>query len=399
MPELPEVEANRDLAQKYLVGHVVTQIVCEEGGGGPRDGLFDDIIHEGSTKESLTHAVLNRTLLRACRKGKQMWLVFSPPTNKKVDSRSSSSSADTVESCLLIHFGMTGAFVLQGRQASCYKSFKVHDAQSWPPRFTKLELAFSNGDRLAFCDPRRIGRIRIRGKHAAEEPPISQLAKDALEEVEPGAFSLALRAITTDIKVALLNQEKLVSGIGNWLADEILYQCCIHPQVKCCDLTDAQAQEISQKMNQICKIAAECTCSGKKFPENWLFHYRWTKASSTKAHDALGNAITFETVGGRTSAVVLAVQPKTTKRGLNIPDKPVDPTKKVSGKQTSKGGKKKIKTELETALDPPKSSKFFAAPVSVAIEIVPTAERKRGRLVRPAPAHMEDSARAKRTKR
>jgi len=394
MPELPEVEANRDIVDKYLVGHKVNQIVCEEQGGGPRDGLFDDIIHEGSTKQSLTNAVMGRMLLRAGRKGKQMWLEFSAPIKDNPRGSSAVDTAGTVDSCLLMHFGMTGALVVQGRQASSYKSFKVHDSQ-WPPRFCKLELLFSNGDRLAYCDPRRIGRIRVKGKYAAEEPPINQLATDALEEIEPQAFSQAMRASTLEIKVALLNQEKLVSGIGNWLADEILYQCCIHPQVRCCDLTDVQAQEIGSKINQVCRIAAACTCGGKEFPENWLFHYRWTKASSTKSHDAAGNAITFETVGGRTSAIVLALQPKPTKTGTSK-------AKTKTAVKGTKNGTKKIEMELETSPEKPKSSKYLEmgsgstdpADAPAAPALVKTEKR-----ARPAPAKKGDSGSAKRTKR
>ena len=49
-----------------------------------------------------------------------------------------------------------------------------------------------------------------------------------------------------------------------------------------------------------------------KFPEDWLFKYRWSKgkknASPTLPN---GDKITFLTVGGRTSAVVPSVQKKT----------------------------------------------------------------------------------------
>ena len=43
-----------------------------------------------------------------------------------------------------------------------------------------------------------------------------------------------------------------------------------------------------------------------RFPPSWLFHFRWTRKQS--GQDAHGNRIVFVTVGGRTSAVVPAVQ-------------------------------------------------------------------------------------------
>ena len=202
--------------------------------------------------------------------------------------------------------------------------------------------------------------------------------------------------MSVEIKVALLNQEKLVSGIGNWLADEILYQCHMHPQVKCCDLKDDQAQEIGRKINEVCSIASECTKAGKEFPAHWLFHFRWTKANSTKPHDALGNAIMFETVGGRTSAIVLAVQPK--------PSKQAPTKKKAAGKGASKKSAR-LKTEKEPAADKPTTSKYFPAG-TLETEEEEEASLREGEAPavikkekRPAPKQKAEAAGAKRTKR
>lgn len=44
MPELPEVEATRRLVESHVKGDTVTHVHTKEGGGGPRHGLFDDIV-------------------------------------------------------------------------------------------------------------------------------------------------------------------------------------------------------------------------------------------------------------------------------------------------------------------------------------------------------------------
>lgn len=50
----------------------------------------------------------------------------------------------------------------------------------------------------------------------------------------------------------------------------------------------------------------------EKFPEHWLFKHRWGKGKKNQpAVLPNGDKITFLTVGGRTSAVVPAVQKKT----------------------------------------------------------------------------------------
>ena len=42
-----------------------------------------------------------------------------------------------------------------------YKAFSI-SAASWPPKFTKAEFVFEGGVHLAYCDPRRWGRITVR---------------------------------------------------------------------------------------------------------------------------------------------------------------------------------------------------------------------------------------------
>jgi formamidopyrimidine-DNA glycosylase len=126
-----------------------------------------------------------------------------------------------------------------------------------------------------------------------------------------------------EVKAALLSQELLFSGIGNWLADEVLYQSHIHPKTRCSALDPVMIQALGEAIIRVCQTAAQCSRAGEEFPVEYLFHYRWEKSKKAKkkgengegdagsprgAKDAFGNAITFETVGGRTSAVVPAVQ-------------------------------------------------------------------------------------------
>lgn len=100
--------------------------------------------------------------LLSVRSRRQLWLELSSPPH------------------LLAHFGMTGSFVVRGVAPLAYQEFKVHDT-NWPPRFTKLEIDFGRGVALAFCDPRRLGRLRLRNDPELQEPWCS-LAPDALLE-------------------------------------------------------------------------------------------------------------------------------------------------------------------------------------------------------------------------
>ena len=199
MPELPEVEAARSLVDTHCTGQKITTAVTVEGGGGPRTGLFDDIVCDdtGATASSLALAMEGRTLIDVRRRGKQLWLVFSSPPH------------------LLAHFGMTGSFVVRGVAALKYKEFAVRD-EEWPPRFTKLELGFDAGTSLAFCDPRRLGRLRLRTDPEHEEPWRSLAPDPLVNKIDPERWLAILGSKGCPVKALLLDQNALVSGVGNW---------------------------------------------------------------------------------------------------------------------------------------------------------------------------------------
>jgi hypothetical protein len=73
--------------------------------------------------------------------------------------------------------------------------------------------------------------------------------------------------------------------------------------------------DIALLHSSICHViqfACKVNADSDQFPASWLFHYRWFKGKKNKKQSELrmpnGNLIIFETVGGRTSAVVPAVQ-------------------------------------------------------------------------------------------
>ena len=98
-------------------------------------------------------------------------------------------------------------------------------------------------------------------------------------------------------------------GVGNWVADEVLYQAAIHPEAPCRSLSQVQSQKLHTAVLCVINIACAANADAAQFPPEWLFHYRWGKGAGG-ARVPGGGAITFLTVGGRTSAVVLPVQRK-----------------------------------------------------------------------------------------
>ena len=106
-----------------------------------------------------------------------------------------------------------------GSPIPTFMDFKI--SAEWPPRFTKILLFLEGGIEVAFADPRRLGRIRFSADPALSTH-ISKLAPDALNElISADDLADALSTITAPIKAVLLDQDRLVSGVGNWIADEV----------------------------------------------------------------------------------------------------------------------------------------------------------------------------------
>eukprot|EP00668_Euglena_longa_P047573 GGOE01063453.1.p1 GENE.GGOE01063453.1~~GGOE01063453.1.p1 ORF type:complete len:393 (+),score=16.71 GGOE01063453.1:78-1181(+) len=278
------------MVRHHCGGRTIQKVLAKEGGGGPRGGLFDDkVIAEGTSEARILSALQGHQLVEVHRRGKLLWFELKP-------------GPDSV----LFHFGMTGAFVIKGVLPLTYKDFTIH-SDLWPPRFTKLEITFEGDVQLAFVDPRRLGRIRLRA-HPLVEPPVALLGPDPVMGsflLEP--FRSVLQTIQAPIKAVLLDQERAVCGIGNWVADEVLYQSAIHPAIPASQLDDLQVAKLHRCIIDICGQACKAQADHHRFPANWLFHYRWRKGRDG-AKLPNGQTIVFETCAGRTSAWVPSVQ-------------------------------------------------------------------------------------------
>lgn len=156
---------------------------------------------------------------------------------------------------------------------------------------------------MAFVDSRRFGRIRVAQK-PEESPPLSDLGPDAFLQL-PNAPALGglLRTSQRAIKAVLLDQAVL-SGIGNWVADEVLYQARVHPETRASALSEDHCVRLHETIQQVLSVSIGVNADSSQFPDSWLFHVRWDK----KPGSIGGHKISFITVGGRTSAVVPAVQ-------------------------------------------------------------------------------------------
>ena len=351
--QLAEVEGARALIAVHLAGR---RIVAAEA-------VVDTILFDGESGPALAKKLVGRTVVGAGRKGKYFWM--------ELDRRP----------WPLFHFGMTGQDHLSGVAAPQYK-VKMGDVRAptdWPPRFLKLELVFDNGQRWAYTDPRRLGRIRL-VNDPLNEPPVSLLGFDpllAMPTVEQLRAWFAGR--TAPIKAVLLDQT-VAAGVGNWIADEVLYQAGVHPELSTALLTDAELQAVHDALERIVRVAVDCKLTGKDNPTEWLYHYRWSKRDR-KPQDHLGNTISFVTVGGRTSAVVSARQRMRKTAGGAHP--PAAAAGSVPGAAASKRGRVPVpaKTASQASAPAPKRrrTRLSAAGTASAVASEPEGRVTRAR--------------------
>ena len=284
MPELPEVEAARRATRRIAARRRITDVWCAD----------DPIVFERVPAARFRKALRGRTVLDVHRHGKHLWL--------ELDRRP--------WPCL--HFGMAGGVHTRiERSSSGVRAVKLMSSRrrsddGWPPRFAKLRLTLDNGAELVVADARRLGRIRLRDD-PAKEPPIALLGFDALLSVPPPApFVEMLRARGAPIKAVLLDQA-FAAGVGNWIADEVLYQARIDPRRRASTLSPEEARRVRRALIMIITTAVQAGANSDRFPRAWLFHYRWEKGRGT-SKDARGKTIRHETIGGRTTAWVPAIQ-------------------------------------------------------------------------------------------
>ena len=276
MPELPEVEAARRLLTRAAVGRRIVAVRC----------AHDPIVFQGVSPVRVRRALLGRRIVAARRHGKHLWL--------ELDRRP----------WPCFHFGMAGGIEVRGRRrARLMMEGRRSREGLWPPRFCRLHLVLDDEGEVVFRDARRLGRVRLR-HDPRTEPPISLLGFDALHELPPvRRLATLFGERAAPVKAVLLDQS-FSAGVGNWIADEVLYQAGIDPRRPARALSDAAIRRLRAKLRHVVATSVRVLNDSERYPRSWLFHVRWDRGVPT----ARGERIRHDTIGGRTTAWVPSVQ-------------------------------------------------------------------------------------------
>jgi formamidopyrimidine-DNA glycosylase len=286
MPELPEVETIRRQLEKACVRKRIQSVFVDEK---------DRFVFRKNRPQAVKKALLDARIRKVRRRGKYFWFEL----NRKP--------------WILFHLGMTGNIEIRGKE-SYRKAWggkaiwegREHLLSNGPhPRFCRLFFELSDGGAIAFTDPRRFGRIQL-VEDPLHEPPLNKLGPDPLEDFPNlRALQKLLSGRKAPIKSLLLDQH-LFAGVGNWIADEVLYQAGISPHRLARDLSLAEIKELRAKTLKVIRQAVRLDADYSRYPDFWLFHDRWGKRK--EAYTSRGYEIRHDTIGGRTSAWVPALQ-------------------------------------------------------------------------------------------
>ena len=247
MPELPEAERARQQIDRVLGREVVAvddrdTYVCRPHAPGEIAG-----------------ALISHALVRTHRRGKFLWVESTGPV-------------------LGLHLGMSGRIDV--------------DAPPAPGNWDRFAIEFAGGGRLALHDKRRLGRALL-------EPDFAHVGPDAAE-VGRDTFRARVGRGTAPLKARLLDQG-VIAGIGNLLADEILWRARLSPRLPAGELSAEQLDGLRRALRAAVRSAIRKggAHTGDLIPE------RRRDGACPRCRTGLARA----TIGGRTTYWCPVCQP------------------------------------------------------------------------------------------
>ncbi|MGC8640690.1 MAG: Fpg/Nei family DNA glycosylase, partial [Isosphaeraceae bacterium] len=118
-----------------------------------------------------------------------------------------------------------------------------------------------------YCDTRRLGKIQwFAGPEEAELAFARSHGPDALE-ISLEELTAGLARTRRGVKPALMDQ-KILAGIGNIYADEVLFAARIHPEQMACTLSRPELGRLHRAIREILDLAI--AAQGSSFDA----HYR-----------------------------------------------------------------------------------------------------------------------------
>lgn len=214
MPELPEVETMRRGLEELVVGKQIEHVSV----------LWPRIVEMDS--KQFESELVGQSIEQVMRRGKFLIFILT-------------------RDALISHLRMEGKYELTSIQEPITKH-------------THVVFDFTDGSSLRYMDVRKFGRMAlVPNDEWTTYSGITKLGPEpTIETFDSDDFEKALKNYKKPIKSVLLEQ-KVVTGLGNIYADEVLFDSKIHPLQPANTLTDEETLRLHQSIIEILACAVE----------------------------------------------------------------------------------------------------------------------------------------------
>ena len=215
MPELPEVETVRRQLKKVLLNKKILSV----------DVLYSNIIEYPSVLEFCNN-IKGQTINDIDRYGKWLIIVLD-------------------DYYLLSHLRMEGKYFIRD------KSDKIE-------KHEHIVFNLDNNKKLIYRDVRKFGKMHlIKKDDIKKQGPLIDLGLEPWDnKLSVNYLKDKLKNKRLPIKTVLLDQ-KIIVGIGNIYANEILFLCKINPLRNCNTLTNNELQLIIDNTKKVLELAID----------------------------------------------------------------------------------------------------------------------------------------------
>jgi len=209
MPELVEVERYRVLAEGAL-GRPIASVDSP-----------DDWYLKGAATAALLEGVLVGSRFAGARRIGKLLLL------------------DVADGQLVgVRFGMTGTLLVDGDDTVGQLLYAPTRAD---PAWERWAVTFADGGRMVVHDPRRLGGVSL-------DPDLSGLGPDAAS-IGAAGLAAALDGSSAPVKARLLDQSR-VAGVGNLIADEVLWRAGLSPLRPAASLTRVDVRRLHRQLGR-----------------------------------------------------------------------------------------------------------------------------------------------------
>jgi formamidopyrimidine-DNA glycosylase len=217
MPELPEVESLRRILARSAVGRTVVTAMVKET--RLRRMVAPD----------LAAAIAGRTIEAIGRRAKYLMIELSG------------------DHLMLVHLGMSGSLTHRRQD---------FEGEPFDRRHDHAEFTFDDGTRLVYNDPRRFGLLKLVAR--ADLESIVELKGLGPEPFADEFNAAYLWRVSRGRKAAIKNllmDQRVVAGVGNIYASEILFRARVRPSRRAGRVTRSEVERIARITAEVLREA------------------------------------------------------------------------------------------------------------------------------------------------